>query len=427
MKQILTVFTYTFKEGIRKKAFWISTIIIMGIILLLCLSPKIFSIFQENVQSSSGEGVQDQIMDSADEKMDGTCYFIDDTGIFQENLPAFEALYPDRKFQIASKEALEDLKKDVAENEKNSLIYVEKQQEVPVIHVINTNFMKGINAQKAAELCGRIWQTELLSAQGVSREVIAASQVPLAYSEEAAGEMDLTGYILGLVMTFVMFFAVYYYGYGVAMSVASEKTSRVMETLIISAKPSRILIGKCLAMGTVGLLQLGIFLLSGVLGYNFLIPEGLQIAGVDLSFSNFTAGTILVLTVYFILGYALYAVMNSVCGAAVSKIEDLNSVMMPVSIVAIIGFYLGYFTSVAGGGSSVLSKLAVYLPISSPFAVPFKVLTGDIKTEELAVSMALLAASIVVVVTLSAKVYSASVMHYGNKLKWKDLKKIRTN
>ena len=113
-----------------------------------------------------------------------------------------------------------------------------------------------------------------------------------------------------------------------------------------------------------------------LLCYKFILPEGFQIAGVDLAVSGFTPKTLILLIIYFILGYALYAVMNSVCGAAVIKIEDLNSAMMPVSILVIIGFYLGYFTSVMGGGSGAMSKLAVYLPISSPFAVPFKLITG---------------------------------------------------
>ena len=91
------------------------------------------------------------------------------------------------------------------------------------------------------------------------------------------------------------------------------------------------------------------------------------------------------------------------CGAAVSKVEDLNSAMMPVSIIVVIGFYLGYFTSVAGGGSNALSKLALYLPISSPFAVPFKILTGDIATQELLISMGILAAAIVVVCSTFCK------------------------
>lgn len=423
MKQILTVFQYTFKEGIRKKAFWVSTIIIMALILLLCFVPKIMSAFEK--QDESGQEVNGQTEVSVEKE--GICYFIDETGIFEKNIEAFQVLYPELEFQVSKTSELSTLKEDVAKNEKNSILYIEEQEGVPFLHVVNTNFMKGINASNVAELSTKIWQSEFLTAQGVSAENIAAAQVPLGYAEEAAGKMNLTGYVLGLVMTFVMFFAVYYYGYGVAMSVASEKTSRVMETLIISARPSRILVGKCLAMGAVGLLQLGGLLAFGLTCYGILMPDGFQINGIEISLSGFGVETIFVLILYFILGYALYAVMNSVCGAAVSKIEDLNSVMMPVSVVAIVGFYLGYFTSVAGGGSNALSKLALYLPISSPFAVPFKILTGDITTPELFISMAILAVSIVIIAALSAQIYSASVMHYGNPLKWKEIRKNKAN
>ncbi len=563
MRQVFTVFAYTFKEGIRKKAFWVSTGIIMALIVLLCFAPRIITAFeaQESAKKNQAAG---EIQTEAGKE--GICYFIDETGVFEKNLAAFQAVYPDLLFQAADvseletlKEdvaenekhsifyvedqeglpffhvintnfmkgintelmvsELETLKEDVAENEKHSIFYVEDQEGLPFFHVINTNFMKGINTELMVETGTAVWQSAFLTGQGLSKETIAASQTPLGYAEEAAGTMSLTGYVLGLVMTFVMFFAVYYYGYGVAMSVASEKTSRVMETLIISAKPSRILIGKCLAMGAVGLLQLvgllamsvasektsrvmetliisakpsriligkclamgavGLLQLVGLLGfglgcysilmpdgfrihgieislsgfgaetilvlvlyfilgyalyavlglgcYSILMPDGFRIHGIEISLSGFGAETILVLVLYFILGYALYAVLNSVCGAAVSKVEDLNSAMMPVSIIVVIGFYLGYFTSVAGGGSNTLSKLALYLPISSPFAVPFKILTGDIATQELLISMGILAAAIVVVAALSARIYSVSVMHYGNLLKWKDLRKMKTN
>lgn len=424
MRQVFTVFAYTFKEGIRKKAFWVSTGIIMALIVLLCFAPRIITAFeaQESAKKNQAAG---EIQKEAGKE--GICYFIDETGVFEKNLAAFQAVYPDLLFQVADVSELETLKEDVAENEKHSIFYVEDQEGIPFFHVINTNFMKGINTELMVETGTAVWQSAFLIGQGLSKETIAASQTPLGYAEEAAGTMSLTGYVLGLVMTFVMFFAVYYYGYGVAMSVASEKTSRVMETLIISAKPSRILIGKCLAMGAVGLLQLVGLLGFGLGCYSILMPDGFRIHGIEISLSGFGAETILVLVLYFILGYALYAVLNSVCGAAVSKVEDLNSAMMPVSIIVVIGFYLGYFTSVAGGGSNALSKLALYLPISSPFAVPFKILTGDIATQELLISMGILAAAIVVVAALSARIYSASVMHYGNPLKWKDLRKMKTN
>lgn len=237
--------------------------------------------------------------------------------------------------------------------------------------------------------------------------------------------MDVTGYILGLVVVFIMFFAVYYYGYGVAMSVASEKTSRVMETLVVSAKPSRILIGKCLAMGVLGLLQMAAIIVFAVICYTVFVPKNFNISGVAISFSSITPFNVLILMVYFILGYALYAVMNSVCGAAVSKVEDLNSAMMPVMFISLGSFYLGYFTAIAGGGSSALAKLAMYLPFSAPFSVPFTLLTGGMKTGDLIISMGLLLIFIIVIATVSIRVYSASVLHYGNKLKMKELLKMR--
>ena len=294
MKQVLTVFQYTFKEGIRKKAFWVSTIIIMALILLLCLAPRIWSAFDKSEEGSQEPGGQTEV---SSEK-EGICYFIDETGVFEKHMEAFQALYPELEFKSSKTKELSALKEDVAKNEKNSILYIEDQEGVPFIHVVNTNFMKGIDAGKAGELSTKIWQAEFLTDQGVSAENIAAAQVPLGYAEEAAGEMNLTGYVLGLVMTFVMFFAVYYYGYGVAMSVASEKTSRVMETLIISAKPSRILLGKCLAMGTVGLLQMGGLLAFGLACYGILMPDGFQINGIEISLSGFGADTILVLILY---------------------------------------------------------------------------------------------------------------------------------
>lgn len=425
MKQIMTIFAYTFKDGVRKKSFWISSVIIAVLILALCLVPRILSAFQSE-DADSQEAAAPEVQ--ADAETTGTCYFLDESGIFAENIAMFQALAPELKFEVLSPEGvdktqqMEQIREDIRENENNAAVIIENTGDTPSVKVINATFMqRGMDLDAALEVCSSIWQTKLLADEGLSPDAIAKVQTALTGIEETVGTMDLTGYILGLVLTFVMFFAVYYYGYGVAMSVASEKTSRVMETLIISAKPSRILIGKCLAMGAVGLVQIAGLMVVALAGYTFLVPEGAQIAGLELSFSNLSPETVAVLLLYFILGYAFYAVLNSVCGAAVSKVEDLNSAMMPVSVVALVGFYLGYFTSVAGGGSNLLAKLALYLPVSSPFSVPFRLLTGDIEYSDLGISMGILLISIVIVSLISAKIYSASVMHYGKMLKWKEI------
>lgn len=418
MKQILTVFSYTFKEGIRKKAFWISTIVIMVLLGVMCAIPRVMSFFDNGEEGTDTKT-----------EYSGICYLVDETGVFEKEIEYLKAAYPGMNFKSIEQDEVKGLEKAVDESKSRNvaILSIQEKDAAPVLEITVSNFLSKIQADTITDACNKVWQSHLLTENGLEKGEVDAIQTPLTYTQRFIGNMNLTEYVVGLLLTFVMFFAVYYYGYGVAMSISSEKTSRVMETLIISAKPSKILIGKCLAMGVLGLLQLVGLMAFAAFCYKFILPEGFQIAGVDLAVSGFTPKTLVFLIIYFILGYALYAVMNSVCGAAVSKMEDLNSAMMPVSILVIIGFYLGYFTSVMGGGSGMLSKLAVYLPISSPFAVPFKLITGEITMKELGISVFLLVLAIVIVTMFSARIYSASVMHYGNRLKWKELKKIKTN
>ena len=282
----MTIFAYTFKEGIRKKAFWVSSVIIAALILLLCLAPRILSAFQKDEKEAQEQTQEVQ----ADTEKTGICYFMDETGIFSENIPLFQALAPELDFQVLAPDGgdtaaqLEKIRKDIKENQDNAAVIIEDSGTAPSVRVINASFMhQGISMNAVLETCNTIWQTKVLTDEGLNSDAIMKAQTVLAGEEETVGNLDLTGYVMGLVLTFVMFFAVYYYGYGVAMSVASEKTSRVMETLIISAKPSRILVGKCLAMGVVGLVQIGGLLIVGILGYTFLVPDGAQIAGFELS------------------------------------------------------------------------------------------------------------------------------------------------
>ncbi len=416
MKQILTVFSYTFKEGIHKKAFWISTGIIVAMILLACLVPRIFL---------SSEGKADS-EDVGHEKK-GICYLIDEAGIFAENIEQFEVRYPELRFEISGIQNLEELKVNIREHEQNSLIYIKNTDKQPVLHVVNANFMKGISAKNVAEVCDKIMQAQYFQKLGVGKEEIAAIQTPMVYTEEYAGDMEPLGYVLGIIMTLVMFFAVYYYGNGVAMSVAAEENFQSYGNFNCFCKAVQNPGGEMYTLGTgaVGLLQLGGILVFGIFCYETLFPKEIKIQGMEFSLTGISGSVVLLLLLYFILGYALYAVLNSVSGAAVSRIEDLNSALLPVSILVIVGFYLGYFTSIAGGGSSALATLAMYLPISSPFAVPFKLLSGGIEPGQIGLSIAFLMGSIVLVAFVSARIYSVSVMHYGSTVKWKDIKKMK--
>lgn len=408
MKQIFTVFAFTLKDAIRKKAFIISTAIILALIIGGSAALAIFMGSSDETDEGTDEAPQKNI-----------CYYLDEHDILPGAAEALTVLYDVKEITAAEKE---DVVAQIKEDKSISLLEVSAKNSQPLVTVYSKDFMSGAgtNISSVSQIINEVHSMNVLVNSGVDPDLVILSRQPIQYETVFAGEMNASAYVIGIVFTLLMFFAIYYYGYGVAMSVATEKTSRVMETLIVSAKPSRILLGKCFGMGVLGIIQFAMIVLTGGLCLKFIIPSELLTQGSEFSLSVLNAETVAVMFVYFVLGYSLFAVMNAVSGALVSKIEDLNSAMMPVMLLSMVGFYLGYFVNILSPGSGIVQKIAMYLPISSPFIVPSSMLSNSIEPYQVVISVLILALSVIAVGALSVKIYSASVLHYGKKLKFKD-------
>lgn len=426
MKQIWIIFLYTLKDAARKKAFKISTVILLLAVFAACLIINLTSGADAEGENTATEAENDE----ADEdrmETEGIIYYVDAENVVPGGLEAMQEAFPGYMVEPGEDHLTETYRKEIAENADMSLVLVVQQDGSPFVRVINKDFMSGISSTTVSDVLTRQYLVNQLQSQGVQGDVQQLLNFEMPISEEIAGEMDFSGYVLGIIILMLMFFAIYYYGYGVSMSIATEKTSRVMETLVVSAKPSRILIGKCLGMGALGLMQIVVVMIFAAICYKLLVPADYLIMGMPLSLSSFTLMRAVIIIAYFVLGYSLYAVMNAVCGAAVSKIEDINSAMMPVMLITMISFYIGYFTALSASGSeSLLQKVAIYIPFCSPFIVPFKILNGDVPAADILISLGLLVAAIVVLAALSIKIYTRSVLHYGNRLKIKDMLKLRS-
>lgn len=408
MKQIFTVFAFTLKDAIRKKAFIISTAIILALIIGGSAALAIFMGSSDETDEGTNEAPQKNI-----------CYYLDEHDILPGAAEALTVLYDVKEITASEKE---DVVAQIKEDKSISLLEVSAKNSQPLVTVYSKDFMSGVeaNISSVSQIINEVHSMNVLVNSGVDPDLVILSRQPVQYETVFAGEMNASAYVIGIVFTLLMFFAIYYYGYGVAMSVATEKTSRVMETLIVSAKPSRILLGKCFGMGVLGIIQFAMIVLTGGLCLKFIIPSELLTQGSEFSLSVLSAETVAVMFVYFVLGYSLFAVMNAVSGALVSKIEDLNSAMMPVMLLSMVGFYLGYFVNILSPGSGIVQKIAMYLPISSPFIVPSSMLSNSIEPYQVVISVLILALSVIAVGALSVKIYSASVLHYGKKLKFKD-------
>ena len=137
---------------------------------------------------------------------------------------------------------------------------------------------------------------------------------------------------------------------------------------------------------------------------------------------NFSITSIATCIIYFILGYTVYAFLNAVTGATVSKVEDLNSAQTPVALISLFSFYLAYFTSTMPDSAG--SKFASIFPFSSAFSMPGRILAGGATAGEIATSITLLVVTAIILAFISIKVYSGAVLHYGKRLNLKDLFKL---
>ncbi len=409
MKEFLAVFKYTFKENVRKKSFVISTILILVIVVAAMVIPAAIS------KSKTGSNDVPKPQTQTDSINIKTVYLVDKTGIFEQGINELQQQMQGFKLEKATADKEEGLKAQIKDKGESYMVVVSLKDNLPSVEYFTKQYGSGPDPDTISKVLKNAYVTTILKGQNVSEDVITKTLADLNVNVKELGNSKVGGLIASIFIVIILFFAIYFYGYGVSMSVASEKTSRVMELLITSVKPSRIIIGKTAGMGVLGLIQLGLIIAVGALTYNTVFPSNFTIDGMKLDFSGFTPFTFAMVIIYFILGYTLYALMYAVVGATVSKAEDVNSAMMPMSFVTLIAFYFSYGTFAVP--NSTAAKVASIIPFTSPFSIPSRLVSTDIPLWQIGVSLGVLLIAIAFVGMISVKLYSFAVLHYGDRLK----------
>ena len=172
-----------------------------------------------------------------------------------------------------------------------------------------------------------------------------------------------------------------------------------------------------------GLLQIIVIIATAMISKTLFLEEGMLDGLID--FSTFTPFLAIITILYFIFGYAVYALLYALVGSTVSKPEDVQSANSPIAIISVIGFYLAYFTMM--NPTSELNKIAAIVPISSPFCMPLRVMMGIASQNEIAISLIILVITILIIAKISIKIYSQAILNYGSKISLKDALKLYKN
>ncbi len=212
---------------------------------------------------------------------------------------------------------------------------------------------------------------------------------------------------IAMVMIALLFGSLIGTGSMISMGVVEEKTSRVVEILLATIRPAQLLAGKILGVGIYGLFQV-VVLGSASAGAAVVLGAG------DLL--KVSLGTSFVwLVVWFLLGYALFALLFGGFAALVSRQEDIGSVTTPLIMLLLVPFYTTMFL-VPNDPQSTLVRVLSIVPFFSPFMLPVRSALGALQGWEMALGVAVTLAVIPGLVWLAGRVYQRGVLHTGGKL-----------
>ena len=404
MKSLFTVISFTIKDMVKRKSFIISNIIILLIIVV-------------------GFNVMNWLSDM-DQTLEAVTV-LDNQNIFEGRLDNLHEQFANLGYDInVDKESTQDDIKAKIESEElpSAIILSEDENGLKFEYLINGMSLGTTVPTDVINAIQLTYQNMKLAELGIPEEDLptlnAGSNVEVVSlsSDESSGNIFIM-----MILSIVLFYAIYFYAYQVSTAITIKKTSRIIETLVTSTSPRIIVLGKTIGIGIIGIAQTLILILVAVICAKVFLPPEMLSSVFEMI--NLSPAIIVLIAIYYLLGYAFYAMLYALTGSTVSKPEEVQSANGPVAILAVIGFYLSYFTMM--NPTSSLNEIAALVPISSPFCMPFRAMMGLSSINEIILSIVILIITMLLVAHISIKIYSSAILNYGEKLSLKKLLKMK--
>ena len=281
--------------------------------------------------------------------------------------------------------------------------------------------MYDMNTEIATEVLQQIYQMNAMISGGMTAEQASeVTRIQITGDVESLGKDQMQNFFYTYIMIFALYMVILLYGQMVATNVATEKSSRAMEVLITSAKPTSMMFGKVIASCLAGLIQLVAVFGSALLFYNLNKSYWDNNMVIDSIF-NIPPELLVYMLVFFILGFLIYAFMFGAVGSTASKLEDINTSVMPITMLFIIAFVVVMTSMSSGEVDNTLMLVCSYIPFTSPMSMFTRIAMSTVPWYEIGASIAILIGSTIGVGVLSAKIYRVGVLMYGTTPKIRDI------
>ncbi len=404
MRDIFTVMKFTINDMIKRKSFIISTLIILILIVIGFNVPNLIKKF-------NGDNTGNKLL------------IIDSKNVFEGTLENLKQMDLGYEFEVTNEDLkFEDVKQKIEDKEiKEAIIINSENEKIKISYIVENTTMMNEIPEGCINALTSIYSSLKISKLGLTEEQLQSITPNFEFDLKQTEEKSANGNVFAMMMmSIVLFYAIYFCAYQVSSSITTEKTSKIIETLVTSTSSKTIVLGKTIGIGTVGLAQMILIVAIALISAKTFLEPGLLDSILDMS--NITPYLGIMTAIYFILGYLAYALLYALTGSTVSKPEDIQSANSPVAILAVIGFYLSYFTMM--NPTSKLNVFASLFPISSPFCMPFRIMMGLANTTDVIMSIAILIATIIAIANIAIKIYSNAILNYGTKMGIKDIIKM---
>lgn len=404
MRDLYTVAIFTMKDLLKRKSFIISNILIWVIIIVLFNVPNILKIINGDDDIVSNEKL----------------LIVDNKNIFEGALEVLRENELGYDIQISNDElSFEDIKQKISNGDINKAIVIKSENaNINIDYIVQNLLYVSEVPQDIVRSLSTIYTNLQISKLDLTPQQLESITPNFSFEMKQTETQEVQGNnFVMMFLSLVLFYAIYFCAYQVSTSITTEKTSKIIETLVTSTNPKTIVLGKTIGIGFVGLLQVFVMIIIALISNTLFLEEG--ILEKIISIENLTPFLLIMTLIYFLLGYFAYALMYALTGLTVSKPEDVQSANSPVAILAVIGFYLAYFTMM--NPTSDLNVFASIFPLSSAFCMPFRIMMGIATTKEIILSILVLILTIIIIARISIKIYSNAILNYGSKINFRDI------
>ena len=408
MKQFGKILKFELKGYMRNKVFVGITIFLVVAIAVVMFIPNIIAAFESDDEgNATPTDLPTMLVYAEDENL---------SAIVKEY---FGNAFVDYNVKVAEG-SVDDLKNDIISGNAECAFVMNSASSYT--YYVNNLSMYDMNTEVANTVLQEVYRINAMVQNGLTPEQAGEiMSVQIESGTETLGKDQMQNFFYTYIMIFALYMVILLYGQMVATNVATEKSSRAMEVLVTSAKPTSMMFGKVLASCIAGFSQLVLVFGTAILLYN-VNKEALSnplIASIfDIPIELF-----IYLIVFFVLGFLIYAFMFGAIGSTASKLEDINTSVMPITFLFIIAFMVVMFSMSSGSVDNTAMLVCSYIPFTSPMAMFTRICMSTVAWYEIAISIAILVGSTIGIGILSAKIYRVGVLLYGMPPKFSTIMK----